>query len=105
MGGIGPLLAPEVDFCIAALAVGTGHRGGLGPVRLGLILGDGVGFGQADRAKALQDAALARATERFQRMGGVFVLPAVLILEGGYATAELGINAANVIDGIVIDHS
>jgi acetoin utilization deacetylase AcuC-like enzyme len=26
-------------------------------------------------------------------------LPAVLILEGGYATAELGLNAANVIDG------
>lgn len=29
-------------------------------------------------AKALQDAALARATERFQRMGGVFVLPATI---------------------------
>lgn len=29
-------------------------------------------------AKALKDAALARATERFQRMGGVFVLPATV---------------------------
>ncbi len=29
-------------------------------------------------AKALQDAALARATEKFQRMGGVFVLPATI---------------------------
>lgn len=29
-------------------------------------------------AKALQDAALARATERFLRMGGVFVLPATI---------------------------
>jgi acetoin utilization deacetylase AcuC-like enzyme len=27
-------------------------------------------------------------------------LPAVLILEGGYATAELGINAGNVVDGV-----
>jgi hypothetical protein len=26
-------------------------------------------------------------------------LPTVLILEGGYATAELGINAANVLGG------
>ena len=29
-------------------------------------------------AKALKDSALARATERFQRMGGVFVLPATV---------------------------
>ena len=29
-------------------------------------------------AKALEDAVLARATERFQRMGGVFVLPATV---------------------------
>ena len=42
-------------------------------------------------------------SDDYLRLGGALArldLPAVLILEGGYATAELGINAANVIDGI-----
>ena len=41
--------------------------------------------------------------EDFVRLGARFAklgLPAVLVLEGGYATRELGENAANVLDGI-----
>ncbi len=46
-------------------------------------------------AKALRDAALARATEQFQRMGGVFVLPATV---NGTSTAYFIVDsgAANV---------
>lgn len=46
-------------------------------------------------AKALRDAALARATQRFQRMGGVFVLPATV---NGTSTAYFIVDsgAANV---------
>ena len=46
-------------------------------------------------AKALKDAALARATERFQRMGGVFVLPATV---NGTSTAYFVVDsgASNV---------
>jgi len=46
-------------------------------------------------AKALKDAALARATERFHRMGGVFVLPATV---NGSSTAYFIVDsgAANV---------
>lgn len=46
-------------------------------------------------AKALKDAALVRATERFQRMGGVFVLPATV---NGASTAYFIVDsgAANV---------
>ncbi|MDB5489634.1 MAG: hypothetical protein JWQ58_3349, partial [Reyranella sp.] len=46
-------------------------------------------------AKALQDAALASTTERFQRMGGVFVLPATV---NGSSTAYFIVDsgAANV---------
>ena len=46
-------------------------------------------------AKALQDAALARTTERFHRMGGVFVLPAIV---NGTSTAYFIVDsgAANV---------
>ena len=48
-------------------------------------------------AKALKDAALARATERFQRMGGVFVLPATVnststayfIVDSGAANVQI----------------
>lgn len=47
MRGIGPLLAPEVDFGIAVLTVRAGHRVGLG--RVGLILGGGVRSGWAAR--------------------------------------------------------
>ena len=45
--------------------------------------------------KALKDAALARATQQFQRMGGVFVLPAAV---NGSATAYFIVDsgAANV---------
>ncbi len=47
MGGVGPLLALEVDLGIAALAAGTWHRGGLGFGRFRLIFGGGVGTGRA----------------------------------------------------------
>lgn len=43
----------------------------------------------------LQSADYVRLGARLARLG----LPTVLILEGGYAAAELGINAANVLDG------
>ena len=47
MRGIGPLLAPEVDFDIAVLAAGTGHRSGLGNGRFGVVFGGSVGSGWA----------------------------------------------------------
>jgi hypothetical protein len=48
-------------------------------------------------AKALRDAALARATQQFQRMGGVFVLPATVngtlsayfIVDSGAANVQI----------------
>ena len=49
--------------------------------------GDGVGpagWSPCDAAKAARDSALARATTRFQRMGGVFVLPGTV--NGGTKT-------------------
>ena len=47
MGGVGSLLALEVDLGIAVLMDGSGHRLGLG--RLGFILGGGVGPGRTAR--------------------------------------------------------
>jgi acetoin utilization deacetylase AcuC-like enzyme len=43
----------------------------------------------------LQSSDFLRLGERLARLG----LPTLLVLEGGYATSELGINAANVLDG------
>ena len=44
---------------------------------------------------ALQSADFTRLGARLRRLG----LPTVFVLEGGYAAAELGVNAANVVDG------
>lgn len=44
---------------------------------------------------ALESDDFTRLGKRIQKLG----LPTVFILEGGYATEELGVNAANVIDG------
>ena len=44
---------------------------------------------------ALESSDYPRLGERLARLG----LPTVLVLEGGYAAAELGTNAANVLDG------
>ena len=44
---------------------------------------------------ALQATDFRRLGTRLERLG----LPTVLLLEGGYATKELGVNAANVLDG------
>lgn len=44
---------------------------------------------------SLQAADYSRLGERLGRLG----LPAVFVLEGGYAAAELGVNAVNVIEG------
>ncbi len=44
---------------------------------------------------ALQATDFRRLGTRLARLG----LPTVLVLEGGYATRELGVNAANVLDG------
>ncbi len=44
---------------------------------------------------SLQAADYSRLGERLGRLG----LPAVLVLEGGYAAAELGVNAVNVVEG------
>ena len=44
---------------------------------------------------ALQSADFMRLGARLRKLG----LPTVFVLEGGYAAAELGVNAANVMDG------
>ena len=44
---------------------------------------------------ALQTADFTRLGERLKTLG----LPTIFVLEGGYAAAELGVNAANVMDG------
>eukprot|EP01041_Mallomonas_annulata_P031112 gene31112-53362_t len=44
---------------------------------------------------ALASADFTRLGERLARLG----LPTVFVLEGGYAAAELGTNAVNVLDG------
>jgi len=44
---------------------------------------------------ALQSSDFSRLGERLGRLG----LPAVLVMEGGYAAAELGVNAVNVLEG------
>ena len=44
---------------------------------------------------ALQAGDYLRLGQRLAKLG----LPAVFVLEGGYAAAELGVNAVNVIDG------
>ena len=44
---------------------------------------------------ALQSADFTRLGERLAQLG----LPTIFVLEGGYAAAELGVNAANVMDG------
>ena len=44
---------------------------------------------------ALQSADFTRLGERLSQIG----LPTIFVLEGGYAAAELGVNAANVMDG------
>ena len=44
---------------------------------------------------ALQSADFTRLGARLRRLG----LPTLFVLEGGYAAAELGVNAANVMDG------
>jgi acetoin utilization deacetylase AcuC-like enzyme len=44
---------------------------------------------------ALQSADFTRLGERLGQIG----LPTIFVLEGGYAAAELGVNAANVMDG------
>ena len=49
MGGVGPLLALEVDLGIAALARGSGHLGGFNFGCFGLILSSRVGSGWATR--------------------------------------------------------
>jgi clan AA aspartic protease (TIGR02281 family) len=57
--------------------------------------GGPAGWSQCDAAKAAQDSALSRTTARFQRMGGVFVLPGTI--NGGtksYFIVDSG--AANV---------
>jgi acetoin utilization deacetylase AcuC-like enzyme len=44
---------------------------------------------------ALQSEDFSRLGQRLARLG----LPTVFVLEGGYAAAELGVNAVNVIEG------
>jgi acetoin utilization deacetylase AcuC-like enzyme len=44
---------------------------------------------------ALQTDDFSRLGQRLAQLG----LPAVFVLEGGYAAAELGVNAVNVIEG------
>ena len=44
---------------------------------------------------ALQSQDYLRVGQQLARLG----LPAIFVLEGGYAAAELGVNAVNVIDG------
>ena len=44
---------------------------------------------------SLQSPDYSRLGERLARLG----LPTVLVLEGGYAAAELGVNAVNAIEG------
>lgn len=59
--------------------------------------GGAPGWSSCTPAKAAQDAALARATARFERMGGVFVLPATLnattrsyfIVDSGAANVQI----------------
>jgi acetoin utilization deacetylase AcuC-like enzyme len=48
---------------------------------------------------ALQAYDFSRLGQRLSRLG----LPTVFVLEGGYAAAELGVNAVNVIEGFEQD--
>ena len=54
----------------------------------------GIEYAGAD-VRALQADDFSRLGARLARLG----LPAVFVLEGGYAAAELGVNAVNVIEG------
>lgn len=69
----------------------TRHRADALVVSLGLdtYAGDPIS------AFKLQSSDFLRLGQRIARLG----LPAVLVLEGGYAAQDLGVNAANVVDG------
>ncbi len=75
---------------LACVRVGR-HRADALVVSLGLdtFAGDPIS------SFALQSADFTRLGERLARLG----LPTIFVLEGGYAAAELGVNAANVMDG------
>ena len=63
----------------------------------GLVISLGLDAFEGDPISrfALASSDFTRLGERLARLG----LPTVFVLEGGYAAAELGTNAVNVVDG------
>ena len=79
----------------SALEVACARIGGFAADALVVSLGLDTYAGDPISKFALQVTDFCRLGTRLARLG----LPTVLVLEGGYATMELGANAANVLDG------
>ena len=89
-----PVAAGFAALELACARIG-GHRADALVVSLGLdtFAGDPIS------AFALQADDFSRLGQALARLG----LPTVFVLEGGYAAAELGVNAVNVIEGFEQD--
>ncbi len=79
----------------AALEQGCARIADYGADALVVSLGLDTFAGDPISKFALQADDFSRLGERLSRLG----LPTVLVLEGGYAAAELGVNAVNVVEG------
>ncbi|MGZ8293841.1 MAG: histone deacetylase family protein [Telluria sp.] len=79
----------------AALETACIRIAGYGPDALVVSLGADTGAGDPASKVALQSADFLRIGERLGYLG----VPAVFVLEGGSATAELGVNIVNVLEG------
>lgn len=83
------------DAWFAALDVACERIAGYGPEALVVSLGLDTYAGDPISTFKLQSEDYLRLGARLKRLGR----PVVFVLEGGYAAAELGTNAANVIEG------
>jgi acetoin utilization deacetylase AcuC-like enzyme len=91
-----PLAArSSTDTWFAALEVACSGIARYQPDALVVSLGLDTFAGDPISTFALQSADFTRLGKRLAQLG----LPTVFVLEGGYAARELGVNAANVMDG------
>jgi acetoin utilization deacetylase AcuC-like enzyme len=85
----------EAQMWFSALDAACERIAAYGPDALVISLGLDTFVGDPISTFKLQSGDYLRVGARLRRLG----LPAVFVLEGGYAAAELGVNATNVIDG------